>query len=81
MIATILSARTIGKVILYSLIAGVGISTLFALAVSSTAGLVDALRQGRTVAGALWALTAAVCAIVAAAGIVLGILTIAAGKP
>jgi len=73
MIAAILAVRTLAKVVLYSLLFGVGISAVFALGVSSAAGLVDAFRQGRTAAGTLWALTAAVCMVASVAAIVLGI--------
>lgn len=73
MIAAILDTTTLGKVILYALIAGVGVTVVFALGVSSAAGLVDAVRQRRTLATALWGTTAAVCAIASLSAIVLGI--------
>jgi len=73
MIATIVDLGTLGKVILYSLIAGVGVSLVFSLGVSSAAGLADAVRQRRTLAGALWGLTAAVCLAGSLAAIVLGV--------
>jgi hypothetical protein len=73
MIAAILDARTLGKVVLYSLITGVGISAVFALGVSSIAGLADAVRQRRTVAGVLWASCAFLCAAASTGAIVLGI--------
>jgi hypothetical protein len=81
MIAAILATDTLAKVILYSLLAGAGIPAAFALGVSSTVGLLDAFRQGRTAAGALWALTAFVCVVVSALGVVLGIVIMTAGKP
>ena len=58
MIAAIVDVSTLMKVILYALISGVGISAVFALGVSAAAGMADAFRQRRTVAGALWGLTA-----------------------
>ena len=73
MIAAILDAGTLGKVIVYSLISGVGISAVFALGVSSAAGLVDAIRQRRTIAGALWGVCAFACVAATLATIVLGI--------
>jgi len=78
MIATIVDGSTLGKVILYSLIGGVGISTVFALGVSSAAGMVDAFRRRRTVAGGIWAATAVVCLAVSVAAIVLGIVVMSA---
>jgi hypothetical protein len=73
MIATIVDTGTLGKVILYSLLAGVGVSLVFALGVSSAAGLVDAVRERRTLAGALWGLTTIVCLAGSLAAIVLGV--------
>ena len=73
MIATIVDLSTLGKVILYSLIAGVGVSLVFSLGVSSAAGLVDAVRQHRTLATALCGLTAFVCLAGSLAAIVLGV--------
>jgi hypothetical protein len=73
MIATIVDLGTLGKVILYSLIAGVGVSLVFSLGISSAAGLVDAVRQRRTLAGAMWGLTAVVCLAGSLAAIVLGL--------
>ena len=78
MIATIVDLGTLGKVILYSLIAGVGVSLVFSLGVSSAAGLADAVRQRRTLAGALWGLTAVVCLAGSLAAIVLGVVVMSA---
>jgi len=77
MIAAILDAKTLGKVVFYSLISGVGICVVFSLAVSSAAGLADAVRQRRTAAGALWALAAFVCLAATASAIVLGVVVMA----
>jgi hypothetical protein len=77
-IATIVDVGTLGKVILYSLVAGVGVSVVFALGVSSAAGLIDAVRQRRTVVGALWGFTAIVCLAGSLAGIVLGVVVMSA---
>ncbi|MDQ6775919.1 MAG: hypothetical protein M3071_06810 [Actinomycetota bacterium] len=74
---TILDARTLEKVILYALIAGVGVSVVFALGVSSAAGLVDAVRQRRTLATALWGITAFLCLAGSLAAVVLGVVVIA----
>jgi hypothetical protein len=71
--STIVDTTTLGKVILYSLIAGVGVSVVFALGVSSAAGLVDAVRQRRTLTGVLWGTIAAVCLAGSLAAMVLGI--------
>jgi predicted MFS family arabinose efflux permease len=75
--AAILDTRTLGKVILYALIAGVGVTVVFALGVSSAAGLVDAVRQRRTLAGALWGVTAALCLAASLGAMVLGVAVMA----
>jgi len=75
--ASILDVHTLGKVILYALIAGVGVSVVFALGVSSAAGLLDAVRQRRTLAGALWGFSAAVCVAGSLGAIVLGVVVMA----
>jgi predicted membrane metal-binding protein len=74
MIAAILDVGTLAKVTVYALISGVGISVVFALGVSSVAGLADAVRHRRTVTGALWGVTGAVCLAATVIAIVLGVL-------
>jgi predicted membrane metal-binding protein len=76
--AAILDARTLGKVILYALIAGVGVSAVFALGVSSAAGLVDAVRDRRTLAVAAWGVTAIVCLAGSLGAVVLGVVVLSA---
>ncbi|MEA2198048.1 MAG: hypothetical protein QOJ25_2099 [Solirubrobacteraceae bacterium] len=78
MIAAILDTHTLGKVILYSLGAGTGVTVVFALGVSSTAGMIDAVREGRTVAVAMWAATAALCVLASLGAIVLGVVAMTA---
>jgi hypothetical protein len=77
MTATILDVTTLGKVILYALIAGVGISSVFALGVSSAAGLVDAIRERRTLGSVLWGVSAILCLAGSLAGIALGVVVMA----
>jgi hypothetical protein len=78
MIATIVHWETLGKVVLYSLVSGVGIVSIFALGVSGVAGALDALRQGRTLAAAAWSVLATACVSVALAAVVLGIVVMSA---
>lgn len=63
----------LGQVVLYSLIAGVGISAVLGLAVSGAAALLDALRERRNAAAAAWGTLTTVCVVGIAAAIVLGI--------
>jgi hypothetical protein len=77
-VATIVDTTTLGKAILYSVVAGVGIAVVFGAGVSSAAGLLDALRERRTAASAGWGLLALVCVVAAAGAIVLGIVAMTA---
>jgi hypothetical protein len=79
-IASVVNTTTIGKVALYSLIAGVGIAVVFGVGVSSAAELLDALRQRRNVAGAAWGLLAATCSAVVVGAIVLGIVVMSSKR-
>jgi hypothetical protein len=49
---------------------------IFGVGVTSAAGLFEALRQHRTVAGAAWGLLAATCAAAVLGAIVLGIVVL-----
>ena len=73
MLASIVNATTLGKTILYSLVAGIGIAVIFGAGVSSAAGLIEAMREHRTVATAAWGTAALVCLLCAAGAVVLGI--------
>jgi hypothetical protein len=72
-IASIVDTTAIGKVILYSLIFGVGIVVVFGLGVSSVAAVQDALRQRRTIASAAWGLLTVACVAATVGAVVLGI--------
>jgi len=71
--AAIVNTTTLAKAVLYSLVAGIGIVVVFAVGVSSAAGLLDALRERRTVAGVAWGALALVCVAGAATAIVIGV--------
>ena len=73
MLAAIVNTTTLGKTILYSLAAGIGIAVIFGAGVASAASLVDAMRDRRTVASAAWATLALICLLCAAGAVVLGI--------
>ena len=73
MLAAIVNTTTLGKTILYSLAAGIGIAVIFGAGVSSAASLLDAMRNRRTVASAAWATAAVICLLCAAGAVVLGI--------
>jgi len=71
--AAIIDTATLAKVVVYSLLAGVGISVLFAVGVSSAASVADALRDRRTAAGAAWVVVFVLSAVVVLGIVVLGI--------
>jgi hypothetical protein len=73
MLAAIVNTTTLGKTILYSLAAGIGIAVIFGAGVSSAASLLEAMRERRTVASAAWASVALICLLCAAGAVVFGI--------
>jgi hypothetical protein len=73
MLAAIVNTSTLGKAVLYSLAAGIGISVIFGAGVSSAASLVDAMRERRTAASVAWATAALICLLCATGAVVLGI--------
>jgi hypothetical protein len=72
-LASIIDVGTLSKVVLYSVVAGTGIAVIFGAGVSGAAGMIDALRERRTAAGAAWAVLAVICVLGALAAVVLGI--------
>jgi hypothetical protein len=77
--ASIVNTTTLGKVVLYSLVSGVGIAGVFGAGVASAASLADALRRRRTAASVAWATVTVVCVLGSLAAVVLGIVVIAGG--
>jgi hypothetical protein len=77
MLAAIVETGKLAQVVGYSLAAGVGVAIVFSLGVSSTAGMLDALRARRTGAAALWGTLAALCALAALAAAGRGIVVMA----
>lgn len=77
MLASIVNVTTLGKTVLYSLAAGIGIAVIFGAGVSSAAGLIEAMRERRTAATAAWGTAALLCVLCAAGTVVLGIVLMA----
>lgn len=77
MLASVLNVTTLGRTVLYSLAAGIGIAVIFGAGVSSAAGLIDAMRERRTAATAAWGTAALLCVLCAAGTVVLGIVLMA----
>jgi UPF0716 family protein affecting phage T7 exclusion len=72
MLATIVDLAALWKVLVVVLLAGVGITALYAHGVTSLGRLADARRAGRTGAVVANGLTVAVAALVCVAALVLG---------
>jgi di/tricarboxylate transporter len=77
MIATIVDWSRLGKVALYSLVAGIGVAVIFGAGVSSAAGLLESLRQRRGAASIAWGTLAVVCVGCALGAVVYGIVIMA----
>jgi hypothetical protein len=73
MLAAVVNTTTLGKTILYSLAAGIGIAVIFGAGVSSAASLADAMRDRRTFASAAWGTVTLICLLCVAGAVVLGI--------
>lgn len=77
--AAIVNLTTLGKTVLYSFIAGIGIAAVFGGGVTSAAGLVEAVRTGRTAAIVGWGALSVLCAAATLAAIAIGIYEMTAG--
>jgi hypothetical protein len=77
--AAIVDLATLGKTVLYSFIAGIGIAAVFGGGVTSAAGLLEAVRTGRTAAIVGWGALAVLCAGATLAAIAIGIYEMTAG--
>ncbi len=71
--AAIINTTTLGKTVLYSLVAGIGTAVIFGAGISSAAALLEARRAQRTVASFAWGSLALVCLLCAAGAIVFGL--------
>jgi hypothetical protein len=73
MIAAIVNTTTLGKTILYSLIAGIGIAVIFGAGISSGAALVEARRARRTAASIAYGTLTVACVLAGMGAIVVGL--------
>jgi hypothetical protein len=72
--STIVDWKTLGKVVVYSIVTGVGISLAFSLAIVGAARFADMRRDGRAVEAGGYAVLLAVSLAVVAAAVVIGII-------
>jgi predicted RND superfamily exporter protein len=73
MIATVVDIEALGKVAAASLIAGVGVTTIFSLAIHGAVKFIDSRRDGRPLEAAFYATLMTVALLASAATLVLGI--------
>jgi hypothetical protein len=78
-IGAIVNLSTLAKAVIYSLVAGIGLTTAYGAGVTSAAGLLDAVRSRRTVAAIAWGTVALVCAGLVLGGIAAGIFVMTSG--
>jgi hypothetical protein len=78
--ASIVETGTLAKVVLYSLVSGVGIAVLFGTGIASAGSLLDALREHRTAAGAAWGALTVACLAIVLAIIVFGIVVMSSKR-
>jgi hypothetical protein len=69
-LATVIDWEALGKVILYSFVATVGISTVFSFGLVGVVRYDDCRRGGRSGSGIGWAVLAALSGLIVAAAIV-----------
>ena len=78
MIATIVEWDALGKVVVASLILGVGVTTIFALAIHGAVRFVDTRRDGRPLESVVYGAMTTVCLLACLGALVLGIVVMSA---
>jgi hypothetical protein len=73
-LATIVDAKAVWETVAGALVAGVGVTVVFAVSLLGAVRSVDLSRDGRGLAAAAWATTALLAMAVVIAAIVLGII-------
>ncbi len=76
-LASLIDTEALSKIIIYSLVASVGGTAVFSFAIVGLARFDEARHGNRRGSGALWAVLAAVCALVIAGVIVEAIIIMA----
>ena len=73
MIAVIVDVEDLGRVVVASLAAGVGVSVIFALAIHGAVRFVDTSRDGRPLESTVYGAMTTICLLACVAALVLGI--------
>ena len=78
-LGTVVNGPTLAKAVVYSLIAGIGLATAFGIAVTSAAGMLDAVKSKRGAASATWGTLMVVCGLLVLGGVAAGIFVMTNG--
>lgn len=78
MIAVIVDVEDLGRVVVASLVAGVGVSVIFALAIHGAVRFVDTRRDGRPLESAVYGAMTTICLLACLAALVLAIIVMTA---
>jgi hypothetical protein len=76
--AEVVNAGTLAKVAVASLVAGVGVTTIFSLAVHGAVRLVDSRRDGRPLEATFYGVLLAVALLATVGAVVLGVVVMTA---
>lgn len=77
MLATIVDWSALAKVVEYSLVLGIGVTTVFSLSILGATRFFEMRRDGRMVAAGMFAFVSVVASAVCVAAVVLGIVELA----
>ena len=75
----IVDVSTLAKAMIYSLVAGVGLATAFGAGVTCAAGMLEAVRSGRTGLVMAWGIAAVLCSAIVLGGVAAGIFVMIKG--
>jgi hypothetical protein len=75
--SSIVDWKTLGKVVLYSFVSGLGVTIVFSLAIVGAARFADMRRDGRTIEAGGYAVLLAVALAAVAGAVVVGIVVMA----
>jgi len=75
----IVNPSTLAKAVIYSLVAGVGLSAAFGVGVTSAAGLLEVVRSRRTGVAIAWGTAAVLCGAIVLGGVAVGIFVMTKG--
>ncbi len=75
----IVNGTTLAKAVVYSLVAGIGLATAFGIAVTSAAGMLEAVKSKRGAASVAWGTLMVACGLLVLGGVAAGIFVMTNG--